>query len=124
LESAYPSEGCGLVVEAADGELEAQPCPNIADVLHAQDSALFPRTSRTSYAIDPMVLLEAEERGDEVRVIYHSHCDVGHSFSDEDARLATRARDVVYLVASVVGGLVVSAGAYRYDAASGRYEEA
>lgn len=107
LEGAYPAEGCGLVVEAA-GTLRVLPCENLADALHRQDPALFPRTSRTSYAIDPRHLWEVAERGERVRVIYHSHCDAPAEISAEDRRLALAEPGLSYLIMSVVSGVAVA----------------
>lgn len=133
LEPAYPAEGCGLVLRAPDGTLRVHPCENIADALHADDPETFPRTSRTFYAISPREFLLADKRGDEVVMVYHSHCDVGDYFSDEDRAVATMGmgedagpawpgRD--YLVVSVIQGAAQRATNYRYDDATRRFEAA
>ncbi len=116
LESAYPEEGCGLVLEA-HGVLRVLPCENLADALHRKDPTLFPRTSRTSYVIDPRHLWEASERGERVRIIYHSHCDAPAEVSAEDRRLAIEVPGLSYLIMSVVSGVVVAAE--HFDPSSG-----
>jgi len=131
LQPSYPSEGCGLVLLNSNGSVRVQPCSNLADELHAQDPESFPRTSRTFYAIDPMEFLEAEKLGDQVRIIYHSHCDVADYFSDEDRLVATMGMGeeagpaypgCSYLVVSVIEGVASHATHYGYSDETLRFE--
>ncbi|MFP4599508.1 MAG: Mov34/MPN/PAD-1 family protein [Persicimonas sp.] len=92
LEQAYPVEGCGLIVEK-DGEYRVLECENLADKYHDMDPEQFPRTAREFYIIDPMEFMRAEDRGEQVVVIFHSHADVGDYFSDEDVAAATLPSD-------------------------------
>ena len=126
LESAYPNEGCGLIVEA-DGVVRWIPCENLADKYHQLDPIAFPRTSRTFYIVSPKEFLAAERRGETVRIIVHSHADVGDYFSDEDraaALLPALGPDehpeplfpgVDYLVVSVRNGHADHATTFRFD---------
>jgi adenylyltransferase/sulfurtransferase len=101
--SSYPSECCGIVIGKKDAIVAAHrdrpidlaqvfPCRNVYDDMHACDAAQFPRTSKTAYFIDPKDLFNvqkmARERGMEMKMIYHSHVDVGAYFSEEDKRQA------------------------------------
>jgi len=126
VEQAYPEEGCGLVLEDEAGEFRVRECENLADQYHEMDPEQFPRTADEFYVIDPMEFMNAEDRGDEVRVVFHSHADLGDYFSDEDVDAATMPRDegepyeeahpgVDYLVVSVQEGSAEHATLYRFE---------
>ncbi len=94
----YPSECCGFVFGPADGPEqldEAKREENEADKYHRLDPETFPRTSATYFKINELrasrTFDAAAEAGRPLKVIYHSHCDAGAYFSDEDA--ATFAND-------------------------------
>jgi proteasome lid subunit RPN8/RPN11 len=114
LES-YPSECCGFVSGPASepAELSASVREiNEADKFHELDPVTFPRTSRTYFKINELRAAKAfdvgEQNGQPIKVIYHSHCDAGAYFSQEDA--ATFASDnmlmwpCAFLVVSVQDG--------------------
>lgn len=115
---AYPSESCGLLSGPA-GDPRAitsgRRLPNLADRYHQLDPETYPRTSKSAYIIDGMLMQRALADGDAggvpVKVIYHSHCDCGAYFSTEDQIVAspegTPVLPVVYLVTSVREGGVV-----------------
>ena len=109
----YPSESCGFVIGPADDPAlldEAARAENEADKYHRLDPETFPRTSRTYFKIDELRAARAFDAGRAagrpIKVIYHSHCDAGAYFSEEDA--ATFAREgllmwpCAFLVVSVV----------------------
>ena len=113
----YPSESCGFLLgPAADVSVldEAQRAENEADKYHRLDPETFPRTSKTYFKINELKAARAFDAGDAagrpIKVIYHSHCDAGAYFSEEDA--ATFASEgqlmwpCAFLVVSVVGGEV------------------
>ncbi|MCZ6805488.1 MAG: Mov34/MPN/PAD-1 family protein [Deltaproteobacteria bacterium] len=113
----YPSESCGFVFGPTDepAVLDAvQREENEADKYHKLDPVTFPRTSKTYFKINELRAARTFEKGQRegrpVKVIYHSHCDAGAHFSDEDA--ATFANDgqlmwpCAYIVVSVMGGKV------------------
>ena len=113
----YPSESCGFVFGPADQPalLDAiQREQNEADKYHALDPVTFPRTSKTYFKINELRAARTFEQGQRdgrpVKVIYHSHCDAGAYFSDEDA--ATFANEgqlmwpCAYIVVSVMDGVV------------------
>ena len=91
----YPEEACGLL-SGPSSEPEAlaefHPIANQLNRMHELDPVRYPRTARDGYYLDPMTLLKTErslkERGWEVRVIFHSHPDVGAYFSEEDKQRA------------------------------------
>lgn len=96
----HPNEACGLVVagelvESAAGSagpggrrIEFLAVDNRADLLHAADPQRFPRTARTSYAIDVRDILGALSGGKELVAVVHSHPTGGLALSEEDLRLA------------------------------------
>lgn len=115
--STYPSECCGFVSGPASepGLLTASVREvNEADKYHKLDPVTFPRTSRTYFKINELRAAKAFEAGDAsgqpIKVIYHSHCDAGAYFSQEDA--ATFASDnllmwpCAFIVVSVQDGRV------------------
>jgi proteasome lid subunit RPN8/RPN11 len=111
----YPSECCGFVSGPASAPLELSTSVrevNEADKFHKLDPVTFPRTSRTYFKINELRAAKAFDAGDKngqpIKVIYHSHCDAGAYFSQEDA--ATFASDnmlmwpCAFIVVSVQGG--------------------
>lgn len=115
-------EVCGFVVRRR-GLLEVEPIPNAADRYHAHDPLGFPRTSRDGYLMDPrahLQLLQAlDAEGGEVVAVWHSHVEVGASFSAKD-RADALADGVLllpgaeYLVFGVRGGKVTEARRFRF----------
>jgi proteasome lid subunit RPN8/RPN11 len=115
---ARDEESCGFLVgpasdpHALDG---AFPMENRANKLHALDPETYPRTWRMYFDIDPMKfdkeIRAREAAGAPVKVLYHSHLDVGAYFSETDASAATMggsepSYDLAYLVTSVRGGAI------------------
>ena len=110
-----PRECCGVVSGPKDQSLadQARVCENIQDRLHAQDPATHPRDARTAYNFDTKDLfaLEKSLRSDTpVKIIYHSHVDVGAYFSDTDQAAAQMFGEPTYPVEYVVVD-VTAAGA-------------
>ncbi len=98
----YPEEVCGFIVGASEASLsEARRCENRQNALHAEDPVTFPRDARTAYnlgARDIMFLDKSQKSERPVRVIYHSHVDVGAYFSAEDERAAAPDGELLYPV--------------------------
>ncbi len=61
---------------------------NIMNKVHKKDPLLFPRTALDGYMIDPYEHMKLERYlkkiGKKIKVIYHSHPDVGAYFSEKD----------------------------------------
>jgi [CysO sulfur-carrier protein]-S-L-cysteine hydrolase len=115
--STYPDECCGFVSGPAwepEQLTAAQREENEADKYHKLDPETFPRTARTYFKINELRAARAFDEGDKngqpIKVIYHSHCDAGAYFSQEDA--ATFASDntlmwpCAFIVVSVQSGKV------------------
>lgn len=132
LQKAYPMEGCGLILEK-DGRYRVLECENLADKYHTLDPEQFPRTAREFYIIDPMEFVRAEDRGERVWAIVHSHPDVGDYFSEEDIAAATLPRlepddpieashpGVDYLVVSTRESGADHATLFRFDEELGEF---
>jgi proteasome lid subunit RPN8/RPN11 len=96
----YPEEVCGLLIDGP-GAGEVRRCENRQNALHAEDPARFTRDARTAYNLGPrdLFFLDRSLRSSQpVRVIYHSHIDVGAYFSEEDARAAAPDGELLYPV--------------------------
>ncbi len=89
----YPEECCGLLIGPRDttGVDEVRRCVNEQNRYHALDPEQFPRTARIAYYLggrDLIFLMQSIETPRPVKIIYHSHIDVGSYFSAEDIRAA------------------------------------
>ena len=89
----YPEECCGFLIGPRDSALvdEVRRCVNEQNRYHALDPERFPRTARIAYYLggkDLRVLMQSLETLRPVKIIYHSHIDVGSYFSAEDIRAA------------------------------------
>ena len=89
----YPEECCGFLLGPRDSALvdEVRRCVNEQNRYHALDPERFPRTARIAYYLggkDLRVLMQSLETLRPVKIIYHSHIDVGSYFSAEDIRAA------------------------------------
>jgi proteasome lid subunit RPN8/RPN11 len=130
----YPSESCGFVFgPAAEPSLldALQREENEADKYHALDPVTFPRTSNTYFKINELRAARTFEQGQAegrpVKVIYHSHCDAGAYFSEEDA--ATFANDgqlmwpCAYIVVSVMQGKVAERRLWVHEPGTNTFRE-
>jgi len=113
----YPSECCGFVSGPAQEPLKLdayQREENEADKYHKLDPETFPRTSRTYFKINELRAAKAFDNGDKngqpIKVIYHSHCDAGAYFSNEDAATFASENTLMwpcaFIVVSVQAGKV------------------
>jgi proteasome lid subunit RPN8/RPN11 len=133
---ARDEESCGLLVGPAAEPLVVDaivPMENRANKLHKLDPETYPRTGRMYFDIDPMKFdREVKARaaaGRPVKVLYHSHLDVGAYFSDTDAQAATAggdapSYDLAYLVTSVRAGVVDDRKLFVWDADRKSFVEA
>jgi proteasome lid subunit RPN8/RPN11 len=127
-------ESCGLLVGPASEPLVVDgmvPLENRANKLHALDPETYPRTGRTYFDIDPMKfereIRERARAGHPVKVLYHSHLDVGAYFSETDAQAATMGGPsptypLAYLVTSVKKGVVDDRKLFIWETGKGFVE--
>lgn len=92
-QATYPEECCGFLLGPRDRNTidEVRRCVNEQNRYHALDPERFPRTAREAYYLggkDLRFLLESLDSPRPVKIIYHSHPDVGAYFSAEDTRAA------------------------------------
>lgn len=128
-------ESCGFLVGPATEPLvvdEVVPMENRANKLHKLDPETYPRTGRMYFDIDPMKFEKAVKNGSAsgrpVKILYHSHLDVGAYFSETDASAATMggdgpAYDLAYLVTSVREGVVDDRKLFIWDTSSRTFVE-
>jgi proteasome lid subunit RPN8/RPN11 len=126
-------ESCGILVGPADDGALVDgivPMENRANKLHALDPETYPRTGRMYFDLNPMAfereVKEREARGHPVKVLYHSHLDVGAYFSETDASAATMGGseptyDLAYLVTSVQKGEVHGHELFVWDVEARRF---
>jgi proteasome lid subunit RPN8/RPN11 len=129
-------ESCGFLLGPASDALLADtivPMENRANKLHRLDPETYPRTGRMYFDIDPLkferAVREGEASGRPVKVLYHSHLDVGAYFSETDAQAATAGGDaptydLAYLVTSVRDGFIDERKLFVWDADTKRFVEA
>ena len=128
-------ESCGFLVGPAsegrrlDGIV---PMVNRANALHRLDPEQYPRTGRTYFDIDSMKFEAAIQRGQAegrpVKVLYHSHLDVGAYFSPTDAEVAKMGHDeppwdLAFLVTSVRKGQVDDRKLFVWEPTGGGFVE-
>jgi proteasome lid subunit RPN8/RPN11 len=128
-------ESCGFLVgPAGDPRLVdgIVPMVNRANALHRLDPEQYPRTGRTYFDIDSMkfegAIRRGEAEGRPVKVLYHSHLDVGAYFSATDAEVAKMGQgeppwDLAYLVTSVRKGQVDDRKLFVWDPKAGTFVE-
>jgi [CysO sulfur-carrier protein]-S-L-cysteine hydrolase len=133
---ASDEEACGYLTGPRDVKSfcdDAVALPNLANRYHAMDPETYPRTGRTYFLIDPLKFEKAMRAGAEtgrpVRVLYHSHLDVGAYFSETDAAAATMGGDkpsyegLLYLVTSIRKGVVDDHKLFAWDDAKKTFVE-
>lgn len=127
-----PEECCGLIV--GDGRERFHHlvrCRNEMTLLHRQQPTEFPRDGTSAFYMNPQDVLrvrrEAEERGQAVTAVYHSHVDMEAYLSDLDLEYAENELfpfpDADQIVVSVVDGRVAHDGIaiFRRDGAAGGF---
>ena len=133
---ARDEESCGLLLGPSAEPLLVDaivPMENRANKLHKLDPETYPRTGRMYFDLDPLkferAVREGEGSGRPVKVLYHSHLDVGAYFSETDAQAATMggdapSYDLAYLVTSVRAGGVDDRKLFVWDPARKSFVEA
>lgn len=126
----YPRECVGFLLgPAADGSMvdEVRRCTNVQDELHARDPLTYPREARTAYNLgvrDATVFYQSFETDHPVKIVYHSHIDVGSYFSNEDRQMAMALfddgrplYDLSYLVIDAQRDRIGGAKLFRWETA-------
>ena len=136
-EAAYQreEEACGYVTGPKEDSAfanQAVVMPNLANKYHQLDPETYPRKGNMYFLIDARkfqkAIEEGEKTGQPVKILWHSHLDVGAYFSDTDAAAALMggevpANDLAYLVTSVRKGKVDDHKLFIWDESSKRFVE-
>jgi proteasome lid subunit RPN8/RPN11 len=112
----YPHECCGLILQQS-----IRPCTNIQNQLHQSDPINYPRTAATAFTFsssDTLFLSRNINSDNPVKIVYHSHPDVGAYFSHTDKTCALYEGQPIYpvdhLVIDVQDSHVVCAKIFRF----------
>lgn len=92
----YPEECCGLILKQS-----IRPCKNIQNKLHESDRVSYPRSAREGFTLSPedsLFLSQNIDSDNPVKIIYHSHPNVGAYFSNEDKKNALFDGEPIYPV--------------------------
>lgn len=128
-------EACGYVTGPASDPLLADgpvPMPNLANKYHALDPEAYPRKGNTYFLLDSrkfqLAIENGKAAGKPVKILWHSHLEVGAYFSETDAAAANMggkepANPLAYLVTSVRAGVVDDHKLFVWDAGSARFLE-
>lgn len=126
-----PEECCGLVLGGNAGwAVRVARITNVMTKMHAADPDAFPRDARHAYYMSEVEYLravrEAEEAGEHVSAVYHSHFGQGCYLSPDDVAFATHPLfpfpDAAQIVVSLLDGEVKQAGVFepRSDSSGAR----
>ncbi len=132
---ARDEESCGVLGGPLHDPLHVDfvvPMENRANKLHAMDPETYPRTGRMYFDLDPRKFAkyvdEYGAKGTPIKVLYHSHLDVGAYFSATDAEAAMTSGseptyELAYLVTSVRSGVVDDRKLFVFDRANRAFVE-
>jgi len=119
-----PEECCGLIVGTDQNRFRRfVRCRNEMTLQHRKDPVAFPRDGRRAFLMNGLdymrVIDEAEECGEIVTAVYHSHIDAGAYLSAMDREYAESTLfpfpGADQVVVSVVDGNVDSVAFFRHD---------
>ena len=131
----YPDEGCGVLsgpIEQPELLTGFHPLENTLGKLHAADPENFPRTPGEGYVLDALAYVRLEKAlqadGHRIKVIFHTHVEVGAYFSEEDRKRATWNGDplfpgIFYLVCGVKNRAPDGAILAMFDEKTGDFQE-
>jgi proteasome lid subunit RPN8/RPN11 len=127
---AVPEECCGMITGTSEAVFSSvRRMANVMTRMHVSDAASFPRDGRTGYYMAEaeylMAQKEAEDRGERVTALYHSHVETDAYLSSEDLAYAESPifpfPGAFQIVLSVVGDRVKDAALFELDAEVGRF---
>ncbi len=114
----YPNECCGLIMK-----LGIRPCKNIQNELHQSDPVNYSRSAKEGFVFSPedsLFLSRNIDSDNPVRIIYHSHPDVGAYFSKKDKNNALFDGEPIYpvdhLVIDIQKDEVICSKLFRFTA--------
>lgn len=105
----YPDESCGFVAGPGSVPLHCDQVfreENEANKYNDLDPERFPRRGDTYFKINELrasrLFDSCADQGTPIKVIYHSHCDAGAYFSEEDAATFAHGGQLTWPVAFLV----------------------
>ena len=119
---ATPEECCGLVLGREGGPfLRSVRISNVMTKMHLDDPIAFPRDANHAYYMAEVeyqrALEEAEDRGEYVSAIYHSHVEQGCYLSQDDIAFAVHPLfpfpEASQIVVSVLGDRIAEVGLFE-----------
>jgi proteasome lid subunit RPN8/RPN11 len=125
----YPYECCGLVTGKGSDQA-VHLCENVQNRLHSEDPVRYPRDARTAYFIERSefdgIISSANENGDELIALYHSHADHEAYFSEEDFAAQTvfgepEFPDALHVVISVMNKKINGIKCFKWDRDTGNF---
>jgi len=131
---AYPEEACGFIVgnrENPDSLETVLPMRNIMNEMHLKYPEQYDRTAQDGFMIEPreQMILERslKKDGKEIKIIFHSHPDVGAYFSEKDKKDAmwngkARYPGITFLVCGTTKGKPDGAILARFNESSGDFD--
>lgn len=109
----YPEEACGCISGLVSDPFQLDSVhllKNQMSFCHQLDPEQYPETNRNAYLMDPQIFRQLvkslEVKKSKIKVLYHTHPDVGAYFSATDEQQALwnglpRHPDMVYLVCGI-----------------------
>lgn len=128
--AAEPEECCGLVAGTPDDRFQrAVRISNVMTKKHLADPVAFPRDARHAYYMNEVEYLraanEAEEKGQIITAVYHSHVDAGPYLSREDLAYAEHPLfpfpGAAQIVISLVGQRIAESAIFEFDEQAGLF---
>jgi adenylyltransferase/sulfurtransferase len=125
----YPDECCGIIT-GSTGMHAVHKCSNIQNELHEANPETYPRNARTAYVIKreefDEIVSAAEEKGDGIIALYHSHTEHEAYFSEEDfaAQIVLgepEFPDALQVVISVMNRKIHDIKCFKWDRDTGRF---
>lgn len=127
---ALPEECCGLITGISERPfLGVYRITNVMNKMHLSAPAIYPRDARVGYYMaEPEYLnaqLDAEERGESVTGVYHSHVDAGAYLSAEDLAYAENPLfpfpGAFQMVLGILGGRIEEVAYFGVDHVTGGF---
>lgn len=130
---AVPEECCGLITGSSKTPfMGVNRITNLMNKMHLSDPEQYPRDARVGYYMAETEYLsaqiQAEERGEFVTGVYHSHLNAGAYLSGEDRAYAENPLfpfpGAFQIILSVAGGRIKEVACFGVDVdADGLYEK-
>ena len=130
---AVPEECCGLITGRPDAPfMGLSRITNVMNKMHLTDPEQYPLDARVGYYMAETeylsAMVQAEERGETITGVYHSHLNAGAYLSDEDRAYAENPLfpfpGAFPVVLSVSGGRIKEVACFSVDPeAGGVYEK-